>query len=223
MSFMDSIKDDVSGWEIMNFLYSSALKKTNTIVDILSNEFIHIHHYNPIEHVKSRMKTPESIAKKLKKNGHEITLENMVEHVKDIAGIRIICSFTPDIYLIADMLSNHNDIKVLKIKDYIQYPKDSGYMSYHMLISVPVFLAGNMEDIKVEIQIRTIAMDFWASLEHKIYYKFEGHAPEYIEQNLKDCASIVATLDNEMWSLNEAIQNSSEHPSDDVISYEKEI
>lgn len=223
MSFMDSIKDDADGWEILNFLYSSALKKTNTIVDILSNEFIHIHHYNPIEHVKSRMKTPESIAKKLKKNGHEITLENMVEHVKDIAGIRIICSFTPDIYLIADMLSNHNDIKVLKIKDYIQYPKESGYMSYHMLISVPVFLAGNMEDIKVEIQIRTIAMDFWASLEHKIYYKFEGHAPEYIQQNLKDCASIVATLDNEMLSLNEAIQNSSEAPDDTIVSYEKEI
>lgn len=223
MSFMDSIKDDANGWEILNFLYSSALKKTNTIVDILSNEFIHIHHYNPIEHVKSRMKTPESIAKKLKKNGYEITLENMVEQVKDIAGIRIICSFTPDIYLIADMLSNHNDIKVLKIKDYIQYPKDSGYMSYHMLISVPVFLAGNMEDIKVEIQIRTIAMDFWASLEHKIYYKFEGHAPAYIEQNLKDCAAIVANLDNEMWLLNEAIQNSSNEDEDDVISYEKEI
>ncbi len=222
MSFMDAIKDDANGWEILNFLYSSALKKTNTIVEILSNEFIHIHHYNPIEHIKSRMKSPESIAKKLKKNGHEITLENMVKHVKDIAGIRIICSFTPDIYLIADMLSNHNDIKVLNIKDYIQYPKDSGYMSYHMLISVPVFLAGNMEDIKVEIQIRTIAMDFWASLEHKIYYKFEGHAPEYIEQNLRDCASIVANLDNEMWSLNEAIQNYS-GAKDDVISYEKEI
>lgn len=210
MSFMDLIKDDANGWEILNFLYSSALKKTNTIVDILSNELIHIHHYNPIEHVKSRMKTPESIAAKLKKYGHEVTLENMVEHINDIAGIRIICSFTPDIHLIADMLSNHNDLKVLQIKDYITNPKDSGYMSYHMIVSVPVFLAGNMEDIKVEVQIRTIAMDFWASLEHKIYYKFEGHAPAYIEQNLRDCASIVANLDHEMWSLNEAIQNTSQ-------------
>ena len=216
MAYMDSLKDDGNGWETLHFLYSSALKKTNTIVEILSDEFIHIHHYNPIEHVKSRLKTPESIAAKLKKNGHDITLENMVQYVHDIAGIRIICSFTPDIYVIAEMLANQDNMKVLEIRDYIKNPKESGYMSYHMLVSIPIYLSESTEEIKVEIQIRTIAMDFWASLEHKIYYKFEGNAPAYIHHNLKSCAEMVAALDNEMWSLNEAIQNSSkEHLSQD--------
>lgn len=209
MPYLDRLKDDGNGWETMNFLYSSALKKTNTIVEILSDEFIHIHHYNPIEHIKSRLKTAESIVAKLKKNEHEVTLENVIKYVHDIAGIRIICSFTPDIYLIADMLSKQDGLKVLEIKDYIKNPKESGYMSYHMLVSIPIYLSECTEDIKVEIQIRTIAMDFWASLEHKIYYKFEGNAPAYIHHNLKSCAEMVAALDNEMWSLNEAIQNSS--------------
>lgn len=223
MSFMDSVQDSATGWETLCFLYSSALKKTNTIVEILSDEFVHIHHYNPIEHVKSRIKSPESIAKKLQKHNRETTLQNMVEYVKDIAGIRIICSFTPDIYLIAEMLANQQDLTVLSIKDYIQYPKDSGYMSYHMLVSIPVHLAGGTEHITVEIQIRTVAMDFWASLEHKIYYKFEGHAPAYIQQSLTDCAAIVANLDNEMWSLSEALRNASESDETDDIVYEKEI
>lgn len=209
MSYLDCIKDDGKGWETLNFLYSSALKKTNTLVDILSDEFIHIHHYNPIEHTKSRLKTPESIVSKLKKNGHDVTLKNVIQYVHDIAGIRIICSFTPDIYTIADMLSKQDGLKVLEIKDYIKNPKESGYMSYHMLVSIPIYLSESTEEIKVEIQIRTIAMDFWASLEHKIYYKFEGNAPAYIHHNLKSCAEMVAALDHEMWSLNEAIQNSS--------------
>lgn len=212
MAYMDSLKDDGVEWETLLFLYSSALKKLNTTVDILTDEFIHIHHYNPIEHVKSRIKTPESISAKLKKNGHDVTLENMVQNVNDIAGIRIICSFTPDIYLIAKMLANQGTMKVLEIKDYIKHPKESGYMSYHMLVSIPIHLSESTEEIKVEIQIRTIAMDFWASLEHKIYYKFEGNAPAYIHHNLKSCAEMVAALDNEMWSLNEAIQNSSKEP-----------
>ncbi len=129
----------------------------------------------------------------------------MVKYVNDIAGVRLICSFTSDIYQLAEMIGNQNDLKVLSIKDYIRNPKDSGYKSYHMIVSVPIFLSDSVVDTKVEIQIRTIAMDFWASLEHKIYYKFEGNAPGYISKELKECAEMVSSLDEKMLSLNEAI------------------
>ena len=188
------------------FLYHAALKQVATKIDILNDEFQYIQHYNPIEHVKSRIKTPESIVKKLKRNGYESTIENMVKYINDIAGVRLICSFTSDIYRLAEMIGNQSDLKVLSIKDYIKNPKESGYKSYHMLVSVPIFLSDSVVDTKVEIQIRTIAMDFWASLEHKIYYKFEGDAPEYISRDLRECAEMVSTLDEKMLSLNEAIK-----------------
>lgn len=205
---LDAIRnyEDVDSWKTVMFLYNAALKEVGTKLDILNDEFQHVHQYNPIEHIKTRIKTPESIVKKLKRNGYETSIENMVKHVNDIAGVRLICSFTSDIYRLAEMIGNQNDLKVLSIKDYIKNPKKSGYKSYHMLVSVPVFLSDSVVETKVEIQIRTIAMDFWASLEHKIYYKFEGHAPEYISQNLKECADMIATLDDRMLSLNEAIQ-----------------
>ncbi len=168
-------------------------------------EFCHIHRYNPIEYIKSRIKTPESIVKKLKRNGYESTIDNMVKHVNDIAGIRVVCSFTSDIYRLAEMIGKQNDLTVVSVKDYIKNPKESGYKSYHMLVTVPIFLTDGVVDTRVEIQIRTIAMDFWASLEHKIYYKFEGHAPEYISRDLQECAGIVSKLDAKMLSLNEAI------------------
>ena len=187
------------------FLYNSAIKEVGTKLEILNDEFQHVHQYNPIEHIKTRVKSPESIVKKLRKYGYEISIENMVKYVNDIAGVRLICSFTSDIYRLAEMIGNQSDLKVLSIKDYIKNPKESGYKSYHMLVSVPIFLSDSVVDTKVEIQIRTIAMDFWASLEHKIYYKFEGHAPEYISRELKECAEMVSTLDEKMLSLNEAI------------------
>ena len=143
--------------------------------------------------------------KKLKRHGYESTIENMVKHINDIAGIRVVCSFTSDIYRLAEMIGRQNDLTVVSIKDYIKNPKDSGYKSYHMLVTVPIFLTDGVVDTKVEIQIRTIAMDFWASLEHKIYYKFEGNAPEYISRDLQECAGIVSMLDAKMLSLNEAI------------------
>ena len=130
----------------------------------------------------------------------------MVQHLSDIAGIRIICSFTSDIYTIAEMISNQSDVRVLQIKDYIATPKPNGYKSYHLVVSVPIYLSDGPVETKVEIQIRTIAMDFWASLEHKIYYKFEGNAPEHIRTDLKECADIVEMLDARMLSLNESIQ-----------------
>ena len=199
-------QEDADGWETLMFLYNAALKEINTKIDILNDEFQHIYHYTPIEHIKSRIKTPASIVNKLKKNGYETSVENMVKYVNDIAGIRIICSFTSDIYLIADMITKQSDLKVVSVKDYITHPKVSGYQSYHILVTVPIHLTQGIVDTIVEIQIRTIAQDFWASLEHKIYYKFEGNGPAFISQELRDCARIVSELDDKMLSLNEAIK-----------------
>ena len=206
-------QEDADGWETLMFLYNAALKEINTKIDILNDEFQHIYHYTPIEHIKSRIKTPASIVNKLKKNGYETSVENMVKYVNDIAGIRIICSFTSDIYLIADMITKQNDLKVVSVKDYITHPKVSGYQSYHILVTVPIHLTQGIVDTIVEIQIRTIAQDFWASLEHKIYYKFEGNAPDYIRRELQECANIVSNLDRRMLSLNEKIQEFSEKKS----------
>lgn len=205
MDYMLKGYDDVDSWKTIMFLYNSALKEVGTKLEILNDEFQHVHRYNPIEHIKTRIKTPESIVKKLKRYGYEDSLENMVNYVNDIAGVRLICSFTSDIYRLAEMIGNQGDLKVLTIKDYIKNPKESGYKSYHMLISVPIYLSDSVVDTKVEIQIRTIAMDFWASLEHKIYYKFEGNAPEYISEDLKSCADMVSNLDERMLNLNQAI------------------
>ena len=200
-------ENQVDSWQEVTLVYSAALKQINTKLEILNDEFQHVHRYNPIEHIKSRMKTSESIVKKLKRYGYESTIENMVKYINDIAGIRVICSFTSDIYRIADMIGNQNDIKVISVKDYIKHPKASGYKSYHMLVTVPVFLSDRIVEVKVEIQIRTVAMDFWASLEHKIYYKYDGHAPEYIRSELRECAEMISYLDSKMLAINEEIHS----------------
>ncbi|MBD5494441.1 MAG: GTP pyrophosphokinase family protein [Lachnospiraceae bacterium] len=199
-------RNDIDSWKEVTLIYNSALKQISTKLEILNDEFQHVHRYNPIEHLKSRIKTPESIVKKLKRHGYESTISNMVRYVNDIAGVRVICSFTSDIYQIAEMISSQSDINVISVKDYIVNPKPSGYKSYHMLVSVPVYLSDRIEDTKVEIQIRTVAMDFWASLEHKIHYKFEGNAPDHIREQLVECSRIVSDLDTRMLNLNREIQ-----------------
>lgn len=199
--------NDVDNWNTVILLYNAALKEIGTKLEILNDEFQHVHQYNPIEHIKSRIKSPESIVKKLKRRGYDSTVENMVKYVNDIAGIRVICSFTSDIYRIANMLASQSDIRVLSVKDYIKSPKESGYKSYHMIITVPIFLSDGAVDTKVEIQIRTVAMDFWASLEHKIHYKFEGNAPEHIKRDLRTCAEMVSDLDAKMMDLNEQVKS----------------
>ena len=221
--------NQVDQWKSVMFLYDSALKEINTKIEILNNEFVHIYNYNPIEHIKSRLKTPDSIVKKLKRYGFEVTIDNMVEKLSDIAGIRIICSFTSDIYQIAEMITKQSDVTVLYVKDYIKNPKPNGYKSYHMVVTIPIYLTDGPVDTKVEIQIRTIAMDFWASLEHKIYYKFEGNAPAYLQQELKACADVVNMLDVKMFSLNQAIlelaeaqrEQDQEMPDDEEVADEE--
>ena len=216
MNAEEYMSEGVESWNSFMLLYNSALKEIGTKIEVLNDEFQHIHQYNPIEYVKKRIKKPESIVKKLKRYGYETSIENMVKYINDVAGIRIVCSFTSDIYRIAEMITNQNDIKILSIKDYIKSPKESGYKSYHMIVTIPIFLSDRVVDTKVEIQIRTIAMDFWASLEHKIYYKFEGNAPEYISRDLRECSSIVSMLDAKMLSLNEAILQAKKDQGDPV-------
>lgn len=206
MEYSGNGSSDVDSWKEVILIYSSALKEIGTKLEILNDEFQHVHQYNPIEHIKSRIKTSESIVKKLKKHDYESTIDNMVQYINDIAGIRIICSFTTDIYRIAEMLERQSDIKVLSIKDYIKRPKPSGYKSYHMIVSIPIYLSEKRVDAKVEIQIRTVAMDFWASLEHKINYKFDVNVPEYIQEELYECARMVSELDAKMLSLNEEVK-----------------
>lgn len=139
--------------------------------------------------------------------GKELTVENILKYINDVAGVRIICSFTSDIYRIADAIAKQDDVTVLKVKDYIANPKPNGYMSYHMIVSIPIFLSNDVIDTKVEIQIRTICHGFWASLEHKIYYKFEGKAPDGIRDELRECAKIISFLDQKMLSINENVKN----------------
>ena len=207
MELLLDAESQIETWQEVILVYNAALKQINTKLEILNDEFQHVHQYNPIEHIKSRIKTSESIVKKLRRHGYESTIENMVKYVNDIAGIRVICSFTSDIYRIAEMIRLQNDIHVIAVKDYIRLPKASGYKSYHMLVTVPVFLSDRTVDVKVEIQIRTVAMDFWASLEHKLQYK--KNIPEsqakFLKDELYDCAQQSAALDKRMQNIRNVI------------------
>lgn len=204
---LPDVKDIFLEYRKMQLLYQSALKEIGTKLEILNDEFKFVHKYNPIEHIESRMKSEESIVRKLMKKGQDITVENIERYIDDVAGIRVICSFTPDIYRIVDMISNQDDIEVVRTKDYMVNPKPSGYRSYHMIVKVPIFLSDTVVPTRVEIQIRTVAMDFWASLEHKIYYKYDGHAPEYIRTELRECAEMISFLDSKMLAINEEIHS----------------
>ncbi|WP_040214353.1 GTP pyrophosphokinase [Clostridium polynesiense] len=199
-------KDDLNDWRHLLLLYKFALDEMSTKLTILNEEFQQIHSYNPIEHIKSRIKTPRSITLKLIRKGHEVSLENAKNYIYDIAGIRVITSFTSDIYNLKDLICKQNDIKVIQIKDYIENPKPNGYRSLHLLLEIPVFLSDRVENLKVEIQLRTIAMDFWASLEHKIHYKFDKVVPSYITEQLKECAELANFLDEKMLSINEEVK-----------------
>ncbi|STY45440.1 GTP pyrophosphokinase ywaC [Listeria grayi] len=183
--------EELREWRDIMLLHRFALDEVNTKLKILNEEFQFIHDYNPVEHIKSRIKSLESIGAKLEKKGLEITPENAREHVRDIAGIRVTCSFVSDIFKIHDMLANQDDITILRVKDYVTNPKPNGYRSLHLLCELPIFLTNRSERMTVEIQIRTIAMDFWASLEHKIYYKYQQEAPQELLDELKEAADII--------------------------------
>ena len=183
--------------EIM-MVYESATKQLETKLEILNKEYKVTGRRNPIETVKSRIKSPDSIAKKLEKKGLPVNFKSMTENLQDIAGVRVICPYISDIYNVKDMLLKQPDIKLIEEKDYIATPKESGYRSLHIVVEIPVYLSQTEHKVKVEIQLRTIAMDFWASLEHELRYKTSTKIPVSIRRELQRCAETIAMTDREM-------------------------
>jgi putative GTP pyrophosphokinase len=178
--------------------YQFGIDEVETKIDILRREFEQIHEYSPIEHVRARLKSTESMLEKAMRTGTDMTVAAIRERVLDIAGIRITCSFVSDVYWIADMLSQQPDLEVLTVKDYISSPKPNGYRSLHLIVRVPVFLSKHTEHVPVELQLRTIAMDFWASTEHKLSYKYRKNLPARLRAELDDAAQVAAELDARM-------------------------
>ncbi|KJH53941.1 GTP pyrophosphokinase [Bacillus licheniformis] len=195
---MEDLRNLMEDWKNELLVYKFALDQMDTKFSIISQEYNLIHGHNPIEHTKSRVKSFESLINKLVRKGCDITTKAAKEHINDIAGLRIVCSFLSDIYNMVEVLKEHEDIKILKMKDYIKNPKPNGYRSLHLIVEVPVYLTNRVEHAKVEIQIRTIAMDFWASLEHKIYYKLNNEVPNQLTDELKEAADIANYLDEKM-------------------------
>ncbi|MFT4412236.1 GTP pyrophosphokinase [Fredinandcohnia humi] len=204
--------------ELLRFMmsYKFALEEMNTKINILKQEFQYIHDYNPIEHVKSRLKAPESILNKVHRKGYKFSVKEIRENIRDIAGIRITCSYISDIYKISSMLQKQKDVKLIEIKDYIKNPKPNGYQSLHLIVQIPIFMSDREEQIFVEIQIRTIAMDFWASLEHKIYYKYNKEIPQHIKDELKEAAVTASQLDRKMEKLQEEMNQLKEEEDDNL-------
>ncbi|MCM3695358.1 GTP pyrophosphokinase family protein [Microbacterium oleivorans] len=194
--------------EFQRFLmeYRFGLQEIETKISILREEFHEMHDYNPIEHVSSRVKSPDSIVEKIQRRGIEPDFDSVRAHITDIAGIRITCSFVSDVYRLFDLLTAQDDITVREVEDYIATPKGNGYKSLHTILEVPVYLSTGRVDVPVEVQFRTIAMDFWASLEHKIYYKYERQVPEHLLGQLKDAADAAAELDARMARLHQQIR-----------------
>ncbi len=182
-------------------IYLSATREIATKLENLNSEFKYSSERNPIHSIHTRVKTPVSIVKKLQRRGLEISVESARKNLTDMAGVRVICPYIEDIYLIADMLLSQNDIDLVRTSDYIKNPKPNGYRSLHHIVTVPVFMSTRVEIVNVEIQIRTIAMDFWASLEHELYYKLADRRTESISSELKDCAEEIADIDKRMQNL----------------------
>ncbi|MBU6947616.1 GTP pyrophosphokinase [Staphylococcus haemolyticus] len=202
----DEAFDRLIGFVELDHLYSSALKEISTKLDILDDNFNHVYKHNPIHHMERRVKEMNSLIKKLHRKQLDISAESAREHILDIAGIRVVCNYLEDIYVIEKMLLKQEDVKLLKRKDYIKNPKDNGYRSLHIVVSIPVFLSNKVEKLPVEIQIRTIGMDMWASLEHKIRYKNNASTDDYSDM-LKDCALEIADVESKMQSIHSAISD----------------
>ena len=185
--------------------YSAAMKEVQTKLEILDDEFQMKHRRNPIHHIESRLKSIQSIMGKLKRKQFSISMHSAVENLKDIAGIRVICSYVEDVYAVARLLTTQDDVKLVEMRDYIQNPKPNGYRSLHLIVEIPVFLQEGRIMVPVEVQLRTIAMDFWASLEYNLRYKAAGHVPEDICQELHEVGQDIAKLDVKMQSIHDRI------------------
>lgn len=202
----DEAFDKLVGFVELDHLYSSALKEISTKLDILDDNFNHIYKHNPIHHMERRVKEMTSLVKKLQRKGLTIDAETAKANILDIAGIRVVCNYLEDIYVIEKLLLKQEDVKLLKRKDYIEHPKENGYRSLHIVVSIPVFLADRVEATPVEIQIRTIGMDMWASLEHKIRYKNNTNTEDY-KDKLKECALEISDVEAKMQTIHSDIQD----------------
>ena len=188
-------------------MYTCAIREIKTKLEVLNDDLSVRNSRNPIEVIKSRVKKPLSIVEKLQRRGLPVSIESMMENLDDVAGIRVICSFLDDIYAVADMLTRQDDVHIIAIKDYIRHPKENGYRSYHMIVEIPVFFSDRKKWMRVEVQIRTIAMDFWASLDHQLKYKKEvGDYSEEISEELRECAQIIAQTDDRMLKIRQKIE-----------------
>ena len=193
----------IRGFVDLRCRYQAALTEVKTKLDILNEEFRVRYSRNPIHHMESRIKAPASVAKKLERKGLAPTPENAVQHLWDIAGIRVVCAYRDDVYTIAQLLTSQDDIRLLRSRDYIREPKANGYRSLHLIVEIPVFLSTGKQYLPVEVQIRTIAMDFWASLEHRIRYKVEFDVPEDLNRELFDAAQRIAEVDEDMQRIHD--------------------
>ena len=207
---LDRISRHLEPIERMNAYYRCAIMEIETKFKVLSEQFSLKYDRNPIETIKSRLKSQDSILKKMGRKGIPVTLENMEREIDDIAGVRVICSFVEDVYMLADCLLQQDDITLLEKKDYIRYPKDSGYRSLHLIVQVPIFLQNEKRQMKVEVQIRTLAMDLWASQEHKLRYKksIPENEEESISNELAECAQILSSVDTRMQALRTKLSES---------------
>lgn len=220
--FMPDRPEDVfeffEKFDILMMRYDSAIREVKTKLEILNDELSLISSQSPISLIQSRRKKPISIAEKLTRLGKEVTLGSIMDNLNDVAGVRVICSFVDDIYKVAKMLAQQDDIKVLEIKDYIKNPKPNGYRSFHMIVEVPVFFSNVKKPMRVEVQIRTVAMDFWASLEHQMKYKNDIENADEIMKELKECADTIANTDLKMLKIRERIRESNPNEENDKKS-----
>ena len=200
-----NIIEEAKPYLVLMMQYRCAIMEVETKLKVLDAEFSQEYNRNPVEAIKSRLKSPVSISDKLRRKGYAVTVENIEKYLKDVAGVRVICSFPDDIYRLAALLEKQDDIILLEKKDYIKNPKPNGYRSLHLILDIPIFLSNEKKHMKVEVQFRTIAMDFWASLEHKLKYKKNVENSEIIVEQLKKCADSIEKLDYQMQEIRDGI------------------
>ncbi len=208
-------------YQDLMMMYACAIKEVKTKLEVLDTEYEVRYRRNPISSIQSRLKSTSSIVEKLGRSQLHPTLENMKDNIRDVAGIRVICSYVDDIYQIADALTKQDDVKILVRKDYIQNPKPNGYRSLHLVVEVPVFFAERRVDLPVEVQIRTIAMDFWASLEHQMKYKKSIENQDELVNQLKQCADVINATDQKMLELRQKIEAAENIPTEEDILFER--
>ena len=202
LSYDEKIEEKTNTFEKLMTIYDMAITELETKMNILQKEFKVFYNYDLIDHINTRIKEPDSIVNKMKKKGYELTYKEMIENINDIAGVRIICQLKDDIFKIRNLIEELPGIQIEKEKDYVNHPKESGYSSYHMIIKIPVTLSKQTIYVKVEVQIRTMAMDFWASLEHKMKYKTDKEVNKKTSKELVNYAKIVNRMDNKIMLMN---------------------